>query len=107
MNPKSGETHRNLRAKCYFLASYQLGSIIILAVSGVIWEKYSNDYAILLGAIVFFVLSGIAIYSLYVDSNCPQCRGNFFYKGDNPANLGFSIYTHKCTNCGFKLRKFK
>lgn len=95
----------NLKAKCYFLVAYQLGSITLLILSGIIWETYDNDYVIFIAVIVFIVLSCIAVYKLYVNSSCPQCEGDFFYKGNNPANLGFSLYTHKCTNCGYRLTK--
>ncbi|OTG70744.1 hypothetical protein B9T26_13450 [Acinetobacter sp. ANC 4169] len=95
----------NLKTKCYFLVGYQLGSLVLLILSGIIWEAYSNDYVMFIAMMVFIVSSCIAIYKLYVNSTCPQCEKSFFYKGDNPANLGFSIYTHKCTNCGYKLNK--
>ena len=105
MHQLSSKKSSSLKAKCYFLVAYQLGSIALLILSGIIWETYSNDYIVFIAMIIFIILSCIAVYKLYVNSSCPRCGKNFFYKGDNPTNLGFSLYTHKCTNCGYKLNK--
>jgi predicted RNA-binding Zn-ribbon protein involved in translation (DUF1610 family) len=105
MHQLSSKPNSSLRSKCYFLVGYQLGSVALLLSSGILWERYSNDYIIFLAMVFFVILSGFAVYKLYVNSQCPQCRNNFFYKSNNPMNLGFSLYTHKCTNCGYKLKK--
>lgn len=105
MHQSLSKRSTNLKAKCYFLVVYQLGSLVLLILSGIIWESYSNDYVICIAMMVFIVFSCIAVYKLYVNSSCLQCGKSFFYKGDNPANLGFSLYTHKCTNCSYKLNK--
>lgn len=105
MHQLSSRKNSGLKAKCYFLVCYQLGSIALLIFSGIIWEMYSNNYVVFIAMIIFIFLSGSAVYKLYVNSSCPECGKNFFYKGDNFTNLGFSLYTHKCTNCGYKLKK--
>lgn len=104
MRQLASEKSAHLKAKCYFLVVYQLGSFVLLILSGIIAEAYSKDYIIFIAMIIFMVLSCIAVYKIYINSSCPECGNNFFYKGDNPVNLGFLLYTHKCTNCGYKLK---
>lgn len=42
---------------------------------------------------------------IFDDNLCPHCNEYFFKKKGEVANIGFSIYTKKCTNCGYKLKK--
>lgn len=104
MHQLSSRKSNNIKNKCYFLVTYQLSSIVLLLLSGIIWETYSNASVIFIAMIVYVILSCIAVYKLYVNSTCPKCGRNFFYKEDNPINLGFSFYTHRCTNCKYKIR---
>ena len=105
MFQSSSRKSSNLISKCHFLVLYQLGSIVLFISSGILWDRYAIDALIVISMIIIFIWSFVAIYKIYANSTCPKCNKNFFYKGDNPANLGFSFYTHKCTNCGYKIMK--
>lgn len=65
-----------------------------------------NIYVFYLLNLFIFIYSFYIVYNILVKENlCPQCGNSFFRKKDSFANIGFSIYTKKCTNCKYKLAK--
>ena len=97
------KTDATLRSYCNTLLAFQLGMPILLLISGIFWERTGN----ILGIIIFFlVFSSTAMYAFYIllsEPKCPNCHGLFLAK-NYPLNIGFSIYTKKCTTCAYKLR---
>ncbi|WP_433847968.1 hypothetical protein [Acinetobacter proteolyticus] len=102
----NGNINETLRSVANKVVVYQFFSIIILAFFTVVGSEYDLNVLVFLG---FFI---VAVYSIYIlkilifDENiCPNCNKSFFKKEGSLSNLGFSIYTKKCTNCGYKLKK--
>lgn len=97
-------TNEKLRKVANFAVFYQFFSVLILMFFTILGNEYQSNFITFIG--IFIVL----VYSLYIlnilifsDNICPNCNGNFFKKNETVSNLGFSIYTKKCTNCGYKV----
>lgn len=93
---------KNLRKVANQAVIYQILSVLILVGFTTLDFTFEMPFLSVIG---FGVVS---IYSLYIlkilifdDHPCPQCHLSFFKKRDSFSNLGFSIYTKKCTNCKF------
>ncbi|ENX55958.1 MULTISPECIES: hypothetical protein [Acinetobacter] len=102
----NGNVNERLRGVAKKVVAYQFFSIIILTFFTVVGSEFDLNFLVFLG---FFI---VAIYSMYIlkilifDENiCPNCNKSFFKKEGSLSNLGFSIYTKKCTSCGCKLKK--
>ena len=87
------------------LLCYQLVSIVALLwpASRPSLQISTHPYAI--GIAVFLILSVISIYQTFNNTECPQCGRNFFFRWGALTNIPFSVYTHKCANCKYKLQR--
>lgn len=82
---------------------YQIITIICFLIISIIFEM--NEILLLLSIPVFFVYTAyILLILIFQDHNCPNCGESFFKKKGTFADIGFSIYTKKCTNCLYKLK---
>lgn len=67
---------------------------------------FMGDIFIILFTPVFLIGCLYILKLLIFDDNlCPNCNEYFFKKKREVFNIGFSMYTRKCTNCGYKLKK--
>lgn len=67
---------------------------------------FMGDIFIILFIPVFLIGCLYILKLLIFDDNlCPNCNEYFFKKKGEFMNIGFSMYTKKCTNCGYKLKK--
>lgn len=85
---------------CFF----QWSSVLLLVVIGFVF-----DMDIFMVFLFFLFYSCFGFYILLIlilsDNLCPNCHEYFFKKKGEMFNIGFSIYTKRCTNCGYKLKK--
>ncbi|EPF71643.1 hypothetical protein GCM10025882_22260 [Acinetobacter gyllenbergii] len=102
----SENVNEGLRSVAKKVVAYQFFSIIILILFTVVGSEFDLNILVFLG---FFIVAICGIYILKIlifDENiCPNCNKSFFKKEGGLSNLGFSIYTKNCTNCGYKLQK--
>lgn len=89
---------------CRKLVLIQLGSPVVLVSSGITWEKTGHDFFLFFGMFLGCLMLVYALFILLQRPQCPSCHQSFLTKGDG-FNIGFSLYTHKCSNCGYKLKK--
>ena len=88
------------------LLCYQL-----ICIAAVVWPAprlslHIASYTYDIGIVVFLILSFVCLYQTFNNTECPQCGRNFFLRaGPIGNNFQFSIYTHKCANCKYKLQK--
>ncbi|OBX82481.1 hypothetical protein A7456_07000 [Moraxella nonliquefaciens] len=81
---------------------YQISTIVCFFVISIVFQM--NEVAIMLFITMFFAYSFYILVILVFQENlCPNCGEHFFKKKNSFSNLGFSFYTKKCTNCGYKL----
>lgn len=86
------------------LILFQIGGPFLLFTAIVLWE-YTGSALWLLGALLFgFLLLISTLVIIMKQPKCPSCEKPFFTKGYG-FNVGFSMYTYKCSNCGYKLKK--
>ena len=85
------------------VVSYQMISIVCFLSISIIFEM--NKILLGLFIVIFFIYSFyIMAILIFRDNLCPNCSNTFFKKKDTLINIGFSIYTKKCTNCGYRLK---
>lgn len=105
MRIKINNKDRELLTVARHVVRYQVTYIAMFFSTGFVVKFMELEIWILLFMISFLVHS---IYILFIfiakENLCPNCNNRFFMKKDNPLNIGFSIYTKKCTNCGYKLK---
>jgi len=103
MLPKKSVDSHKIKLACYYLAGLQLTSPIYLAIVSSIYFQYEDHVSPLLVLVLLFLYGVLMLYILLNHDECPNCGKRFFFKGENGFNLGFSMYTHKCSNCKHKL----
>lgn len=82
----------------------QMASIVMVWSAGFILKFIRIEIYAPLLILMLFAYSFYIFYILFVKENlCPNCGNNFFKQNNQFFNIGFSVYTKKCTNCGYKL----
>ena len=97
------KTDATLRSYCNTLLAFQLGMPILLFMSCIFWEYTGSVIWLVIFFPISFIMGMCALYILLSEPKCPNCHGLFLAK-NYPLNIGFSIYTKKCTTCGYKLK---
>lgn len=84
---------------------FQVTSIGMLWSTGFVVKLIELEIWMTL-VMISFLVHGIYILFIFIarENLCPNCHNRFFIKKDSALNIGFSIYTKKCTNCGYKLK---
>ncbi len=98
------ENKQKLRKVAFHAVLYQLLSIAILSLFTTLGYSFDLPVFVLIGFIIIVCYSAYILKILIIDDNlCPNCHHHFFKRAGSFSNLGFSIYTKKCTNCKFKV----
>lgn len=85
---------------------YQALSMIFVFSTGFVTLFIPIEIYVILFLFCFFISSMYIFFVLVINDNlCPNCNEYFFKKKGEFMNIGFSMYTKKCTNCGYKLKK--
>lgn len=96
---------RELLTVARHVVRYQVTSLAMLWSTGFVVKFIELETWMLLFMMSLLVQSIYILFIFIVKENlCPNCNNRFFMKKDNFLNIGFSIYTKKCTNCGYKLK---
>lgn len=99
------ESHKKLKRITIHAVAFQILSIVFLSLMSVLSYEFDLPILIFIGFFIIVIYSAFILKILIFDDNpCPNCRAPFFKKEGSLSNLGFSIYTKKCTNCKFYLR---
>lgn len=88
---------------CRYIITVQILSPLSLFGVGILTEN-SNYFgeAIFVHLLIFFLVCIPVIFM--IQAICPACS-NLFFARKFLMNIGFSMYTHKCANCGYKLKR--
>lgn len=96
---------RELLTVARHVVRYQVTCIAMFLSTGFVVQFVELEIWIALFMISLLVHSIYILLIFIVKENfCPNCNNRFFMKKDNSLNIGFGIYTKKCTNCGYKLK---
>jgi hypothetical protein len=100
----NSENNQNLRRVALHAVFYQILSVIILGFLTTLGFMFDQPILSLIGFIIIGIYSFFILKILIFDENpCPNCHAPFFKRKGSLSNLGFSIYSKKCTNCKFKI----
>lgn len=101
---KMSDKDYELATVARYVVCYQVTSIIMVFSTGFISKMIKIEIYIPFIIMTFFFFTFYIFFILFVKENiCPKCNNSFFKKKNEFLNIGFSIYTRKCTNCGYKL----
>lgn len=95
---------QKLRQVANLTCFFQYSSILIFLIIGFV---FNMNFSLFFLFFTFYFLFGFYIIFILIinDNLCPNCNEYFFKKKGEFMNIGFSMYTKKCTNCGYKLKK--
>lgn len=103
MSQELSKKVNKLRLYSRLLIIFQIGGPVFLFLAVAFWE-YTGNILWLLGALLFcFYFLVSTLFIIAKQPKCPFCEKPFFTKG-YAFNVGFSMYTGKCSNCGCKIK---
>lgn len=99
MNQKLSERSNRLILLSNLLVLSHILTPLLMFGSVIMWEEFNNILFLILGFLGCFVFGIMVLVIILQQPKCPYCEKSFFTKGDNIFNVGFSMYTRRCTNC--------